>query len=100
MKPELVLTEDDKKRRFKKFLRKKETECAVSPVSGYDQDPVTAGSLWTSDSADSVFSATSEPPKPALQLPPINLKVSSHWSTLTILTSDWSRTTRASPRPS
>ena len=53
MKPELVLTEDDKKRRFKKFLRKKETECAVSPVSGYDQDPVTAGSLWTSDSADS-----------------------------------------------
>ena len=54
MKPELVLTEDDKKRRFKKFLLKKETECAVSPVSGYDQDPVTAGSLWTgSDSADS-----------------------------------------------
>ena len=53
MKPELVLTEDDKKRRFKKFLRKKETECAVSPVSSYDQDPVTAASLWTSDSADS-----------------------------------------------
>ena len=53
MKPELVLTEDDKKRRFKKFLRKKETECAVSPVSGYDQAPVTAGSLWTSDSVDS-----------------------------------------------
>ena len=53
MKPELVLTEDDKKRRFKKFLRQKETECAVSPVSGYDQDPVTTGSLWTSDSADS-----------------------------------------------
>lgn len=26
MKPELVLTEDDKKRRFKKFLQKKETE--------------------------------------------------------------------------
>ena len=53
MKPELVLTEDDKKRRFKKFLRKKETECAVTPGSGYDQDPATAGSLWTSDSADS-----------------------------------------------
>ena len=42
MKPELVLTEDDKKRRFKKFLRKKETECVVSPGTGYDQDPATA----------------------------------------------------------
>ena len=69
-----------------------------SPLIGGSS--VSPPSSPASDSADSVFSATSEPPKPALQLPPINLKVSSHWPTLTILTSDWSRTTRASPRPS
>lgn len=39
MKPELVLTEDDKKRRFKKFLQKKETESIMAV------EDVTSGSL-------------------------------------------------------
>ena len=34
MKPDLVLTEDDKKKRFKKFLKKKESEIGSGPVSG------------------------------------------------------------------
>ena len=34
MKPELVLTEDDKKKRFKKFLKKKESEASSGSLSG------------------------------------------------------------------
>lgn len=48
MKPELVLTEDDKKKRFKKFLKKKESEAGSS------------GSL----SCSPLWDAPSSPPSP------------------------------------
>lgn len=43
MKPELVLTEDDKKKRFKKFLKKKESEASTGSLS--------CSPLWDAPSA-------------------------------------------------
>jgi len=45
MKPELVLTEEDKKRRFKKFLKKKEKDDQQPGVFGRDEDDYPAGQI-------------------------------------------------------
>jgi len=73
MKPELVLTEDDKKRRFKKFLKKKEAE---HQNHGYRDEDQSSG--WENDS-------DSPPPLRPLSPKYSNLMTSSFQNNLQLL---------------
>ena len=75
MKPELVLTEDDKKRRFKKFLKKKEAEHQTHSYRDEDQS-----SGWENDS-------DSPPPLRPLSPKYSNLMTSSFQNNLQLLLS-------------
>jgi len=75
MKPELVLTEDDKKRRFKKFLKKKEAEHQTHSYRDEDQSPG-----WENDS-------DSPPPLRPLSPKYSNLMTSSFQNNLQLLLS-------------
>jgi len=76
MKPELVLTEDDKKRRFKKFLQKKETESIMAV------EDVTSGSLSGGRSSSS---SCSPPPLEPTQSKFANIMTASFQNNLKLL---------------